>query len=275
MKYTQVKISIEPLIEGRELIYHYFGDSGYDLFEEEPTGVSAYIPAEKFNGNVLEEHLGNLKKEFKITHEIIDHPDVNWNAEWESNFDPIDVDGKLYIRAPFHEKKEGAEEIIILPQMSFGTGHHETTWLMARKCFDYDFKNKRVLDIGCGTGILAILASKLGASNVLAIDIEEWAYRNTLENIALNHAINIDVEKGDAQLLAGHLFNIILANINLNVLLADMKIYASVLDNKGVIFFSGIFETDLPRLKQAALEQGLELREIQSKNGWLVAIFTK
>jgi ribosomal protein L11 methyltransferase len=219
--------------------------------------------------------LESLKEEFKTSYEIIHHPDQNWNAEWESNFHPIEVDGKCFIRAPFHEPHPSLTEVIILPQMSFGTGHHETTWLMAKSLFDIDFNRKSVLDMGCGTGILAILASKLSASSILAIDIEEWAYLNTIENISLNKAINITVEKGGAELLASRLFNIILANINLNVLLNDMKSYSQSLEKGGVILFSGVFGTDLPQLQKKAEECGLVFVSREERNNWMVARFTK
>jgi ribosomal protein L11 methyltransferase len=275
MKYTQVKISISPIITGRELIYHVLDNEPYEYFEDETEGLSAYIPTHLFSENKLKVALETLKNEFQNSYEIIHHPDQNWNAEWESNFHPIEVDDKCYIRAPFHDPHPNLLEVIILPQMSFGTGHHETTWLMAKSLFDIDFKNKSVLDMGCGTGILAILASKLSASSILAIDIEEWAYLNTIENISLNKAINITVEKGGAELLASRLFNIILANINLNVLLHDMKFYSQSLEKGGIILFSGVFETDLPQLQKAAEASGLKFISKMEKNNWMVARFTK
>ncbi len=275
MKYTQVKINISPIITGRELIYYVLDNEPYEYFEDELVGLSAYIPTHLFSEEKLKLALGNLNNEFQNSYEIIHHPDQNWNAEWESNFHPIEVDDKCYIRAPFHDAHPKLLEVIILPQMSFGTGHHETTWLMAKSLFDIDFKNKSVLDMGCGTGILAILASKLSASSILAIDIEEWAYLNTIENISLNNAINISVEKGGAELLARRLFNIILANINLNVLLHDMKFYSQSLEKGGIILFSGVFETDLPQLQMAAEACGLKLISKMEKNNWMVARFTK
>jgi ribosomal protein L11 methyltransferase len=275
MKYTQVKITISPLIQGRELIYHVLEEEPYEYFEDEVDGLSAYVPTHLFSEHKLKDALEKLKDEFKSSYEIIHHPDQNWNADWESNFHPIEVDGKCFIRAPFHDPHPSLPEVIILPQMSFGTGHHETTWLMAKSLFDIDFKGKKVLDMGCGTGILAILASKLSASSVLAIDIEEWAYLNTIENISLNKAINITVEKGGAELLASRLFNIILANINLNVLLNDMNSYSQCLEKGGVILFSGVFGTDLPQLQKRAEECGLVFVSKEEKNNWMVARFTK
>lgn len=275
MKYTQVKITISPLITGRELIYHVLEEEPYEYFEDETEGISAYVPTHLFSEEKLVVALDSLKNEYQNSFEIIHHPDQNWNAEWESNFHPIEVDDKCYIRAPFHEAHPDLLEVIILPQMSFGTGHHETTWLMTKSLFDIDFKNKSVLDMGCGTGILAIVASKLSASSILAIDIEEWAYLNTIENISLNKAINITVEKGGAELLASRLFNIILANINLNVLLQDMKFYSQSLEKGGMILFSGVFETDLPQLQKAAESCGLNFISKMEKNNWMVARFTK
>lgn len=275
MKYTQVKIDIQPVITGRELIYHVLENEPYEYFEDEENGISAYIPSDSFFEANLKTALDKLKTEFTCSFAIIEHPDQNWNAEWESNFNPIEVEDKLFIRAPFHESHPVLPEVVILPQMSFGTGHHETTWLMVRAMFNLDFKNKSVLDMGCGTGILAIVASKLSASNVLAVDIEEWAYQNTLENCILNKAVNITVEKGGAELLASRLFQIILANINLNVLLNDMQSYALSLETGGTILFSGVFESDLARLKAKAESCGLTYAWHEQKNNWMVAGFNK
>lgn len=275
MKYTQVKIDIHPLITGRELIYHVLENEPYDYFEDEENGLSCYIPSDSFSEENLTSALDKLKDEFTCSFAVIHHPDQNWNAEWESNFHPIEVEDKLFIRAPFHQPHSRLPEVIILPQMSFGTGHHETTWLMVRAMHNLDIKNKSVLDMGCGTGILAILASKMSASSVLAIDIEDWAYQNTIENISLNLAINITVEKGGAELLASRLFQIILANINLNVLLHDMQFYAHCLENGGTILFSGVFESDLPQLKTKAESCGLNYAWHEQKNNWMVASFNK
>ncbi len=275
MKFTQVKIAIEPVITGRELLYHFLGELDYSTFEEEENGVSAYIETGLFSEKDLIIALDNLKNEFTFSYSIVHHAEENWNAEWESNFHPIEIPGKLFIRAPFHQKNESLPEVIILPQMSFGTGHHETTYLMASEMFETDLTNARVLDMGCGTGILAILASKLGASSILAIDIEEWAYRNALENLELNKTINTTVEKGGVELLAGRLFNIILANINLNVLLNDVNVYSKCLEKNGKILFSGVFVTDLPKLKNEAEKNGLTFISFKEKNNWMVALFTK
>lgn len=275
MKFTQVKIEIEPLISGRELIVHFLAELDYSTFEDEENGMSAYIETEAFSEDDLKNALDNLKSDFTFSYSIIHHPEQNWNAEWESNFHPIEIPGKLFIRAPFHEPHENLPEVVILPQMSFGTGHHETTYLMASEMFETGLTDTNVLDMGCGTGILAILSSKLGASSILAIDIDDWAYRNTLENLAINKTINIAVEKGGAELLAGRLFNVILANINLNVLLNDVNVYSKCLEKNGKILFSGVFVTDLPELKTEAEKNGLTFISYKEKNNWMVALFTK
>jgi ribosomal protein L11 methyltransferase len=252
------------------------GEVGFDSFVETENGLDAFIPEDQYHQGTVEEILPQYAEAFKAVFTIERIEQKNWNAEWESNFHPIEVNDQCLIRAPFHEPQDAyAFQLVIRPQMSFGTGHHETTWLMARRMFALELKGKSVLDMGCGTGVLAILASKMGASPVTAIDIDEWSYLNTIENAELNNTSPIIVEKGDAALLAGRHFQVILANINRNVLIADMPSYVRSLSAGGTILFSGIFVTDEPLIRSTAEGLGLIFEGMEEKNNWVVLQFKK
>lgn len=206
--------------------------------------------------------------------------DQDWNRLWEENFTPIVVDGRIQVRAGFHEPLPGVEyEIIIEPKMSFGTGHHATTALMLRMVLDYADRicGKRVLDMGCGTGILAIMAAKVGAKEVTGIDIDEWAYRNAMENLRNNHIQDrVEIRIGDAALLEGEApFDVILANINRNILLEDMAHYVERLNVNGLLIMSGFYQQDLPLIRQRAEELGLVLLQEKEENKWTAACFYK
>lgn len=275
MDYIKVSFELEPVLPAREILYAELGELPFESFEETENGLEAYIPAPDFKGEMLEnliiDSLPNQNVDFKT--ETIEQQ--NWNAVWESNFEPIIVNEQCVIRAPFHEKSNVQYDILISPQMSFGTGHHETTFLISNELFNLDLKNKSLLDMGCGTGVLAIIAYKLGATPIEAIDIEEWAFENTLDNNKLNEVNDMAVFHGDASLLKGKKFDIILANINRNILLNDMSIYSKCLNAGGKILFSGFYETDVPSIKASAIENGLIFEKIEVKNNWTMALFTK
>lgn len=276
MEYVAAHFDLEELLPFREILLYELGELGFESFEEHEEGLSAYIPSDHFNKQALDEMLVPYADQFKWELSFETIPQQNWNAQWESNFHPIVVNEKCSIRAPFHPSFPNTEiELIIRPQMSFGTGHHETTWLMSRRIFGLELKNKSLLDMGCGTGVLAILAAKLGAGPITAIDIDEWSYENTLENNQLNNISGMIVEKGDASLLAGRSFQVILANINRNVLLADMGTYATCLQAGGRILFSGFFVSDVETIRQAAEKQGLIFEGQDEKNNWVVLEFKK
>lgn len=276
MTYIELAISVTPKEQGCDILIAHLSELDFESFVENDTGFSAFIQEEKYNEseviNIFNLYASELKVEF--SKKII--PQQNWNKEWESSFEPIDVAGKCLIRAPFHDtNKKYLFDIIIEPKMSFGTGHHDTTQLMIQKLLTINIKNKSLLDMGCGTGVLAILASKMGAHPITAIDIDDWSVENSIENTKRNNINNVIVQKGNAQLLAKNTFNTILANINKNVLLADMETYLKCLENNGNLVLSGFFDTDIDDLKSKAFEIGLKFEEKVVSNQWAMLYFTK
>lgn len=274
MNYLAYHFKVNPTQPGSEILIALISDFGFDSFDYNETGFVAYIKEE------LASHV-DLKdlefEDFNYTYSIDKIAEINWNAEWEKNFEPVFVDDKLMIRAPFHERNPAFKyEILITPKMSFGTGHHQTTRMMCQEMFAADFQNKRVLDMGCGTGILAILAKQLHASDVLGIDIDEWSVENSLENCAMNNCEDIVIRKGDVHLLDSEKpFDILLANINKNILRADIPHYSLKLVSGGKLFLSGFFTTDIPELKEVAAANGLRFVSDAHENEWAVARFEK
>jgi ribosomal protein L11 methyltransferase len=250
-------------------------EAGFDSFNEEENLLSAYIDADFFTENILKE-ITFLKTHTELKIEIKPLEDINWNKEWESNYQPVTIDGKCHVRAPFHPPfADIAYEIVIEPKMAFGTAHHETTQLMAGWLMDLDVRGKDVLDMGCGTGILAILANKMGAGNVTGIDNDEWAWRNGSENFRINGVAAGNVFIGDAALIMPDSYDLILANINRNVLLQDMKAYFTGLRKNGMILFSGFYQKDIEAITASASEQGLHLKGSRTLNDWAVLLFYK
>jgi ribosomal protein L11 methyltransferase len=275
LNYLEFKFQVSPAIPGTDLLISALAEIGFESFEEQAAGCKAWIPSDFYDASLFDE-LDILKDPvFTITYEMEIIEAKNWNAEWENGFEPVIV-GECIIRAPFHSPAPSFRyEIVILPQMSFGTGHHETTSLMVEKLLTLDLKGKSVLDMGCGTGVLAILASKRGAAGIWAIDNNENAVENTMENILLNGIKEVLVHKGDARMLHGKIFQVILANINRNILMADMKNYASCLEPGGKILLSGFFETDIAQLTNCCLENHLSLSAQGIKNEWALLEFIK
>jgi ribosomal protein L11 methyltransferase len=275
MDYVEVNFEISPLEPWRDVLISELADIDFESFVETEGGLQAYIQKELFNESklagidVLQQH-GVL-----ITQMVTPIKGQNWNATWESDFHPIEVTETCRIRAPFHDSTNVPFEIIILPKMSFGTGHHETTWLMMKTLLALDVTNQKVLDMGSGTGVLAILAEKKGAAHVWAIDVDDWAYENALENCTLNHSVNITVEKGNVSNIEGLSFHVILANINKNVLLQDMSAYSNALLPGGKLLISGFFELDAPDLVRKAAECNLAAVQREFKNHWACIEFQK
>ena len=217
------------------------GDIGYESFDENEKIIKAYIPENDYSEVSLDELLNEIPQEFgRISYEVLKIEQQNWNEEWERHFNPVLIDDTVLIKASFHQNlPQSLYEIIIDPKMSFGTGHHSTTALMIKMMITMDFKNKDVLDMGCGTGVLAILAHKLGASHVSAVDIDEWAVNNAKENLQHNSIKNFEIWQGGAETLTNNKFDVILANINRNILVNDMPAYANSLKKGGLLILSG------------------------------------
>ena len=278
MDYFEYEILIQPFSEEKaEIIIAKLAETGFESFEETDFGVKAYSPQNLSNEKNIIETLDNIKfekTEISYSHKIIKAQ--KWNVVWESNFEPIYIEGKIFVRAPFH-KPEGKfkHEIIIEPKMSFGTGHHETTSLMMGQMLHFDFHNKIVLDIGCGTGILAILSAQLGANDITAIDFDEWAYENSIENFERNNCSFIKPILGDATKVPNKKFDIVLANINRNVLLNDIKLYTEFLNPVGHLLISGFYNSDIPLIKEEANKHMLVLISEKFKNNWVACNFLK
>ena len=259
--------------ENREILIAYLSEIGFESFEETDESLKAYIRADAFDPIDFGKEI--MERFSAISCAVSTIPKQNWNETWEKNFEPLQI-GEVYIRAPFHKSRSASGyELVIEPKMSFGTGHHATTTLMVMEMMKIRFRNKKVLDMGCGTSLLAILASKLGADKVLAVDIDEWAVENSKENCLRNEVSNVDVIKGDAAVIKGSTFDIILANINRNVLLADLEIYSTSLNNGGFLLLSGFYEADMQEIRHRAEETGLIFSGGDVLNQWAVMQFNK
>ena len=260
----------------KDMFMELLGEIGFDSFMDTDEGFDAFcqeplLNDEELNDIMQMEQFANVKL---IKKELI--PDQDWNATWEASYEPVIINEFCRIRAPFH-KVEGSYkyDLIIEPKMSFGTAHHETTSQIIELMLKSDFTGQNLLDMGSGTGVLAILAKKLGSATTVAIDNDEWAYRNALDNISLNDENEIIVELGDASSLNDRQFDVILANINRNILLRDMKEYVKCLVDGGKIFFSGFYEEDLVLITKEAERLGLTYSNHVTKNNWTAAVFVK
>jgi len=275
MQYVEIKCYVQPLEAGSEVLVALLADIGCESFMEFEEGVMAYVPKKDFKKELLEMLPIPEDAGFTYRYEISEIEDQNWNAVWESNYEPVLIENQCYIHAPFHEvRKDVAYDILVEPKMSFGTAHHETTALMISYLLQEDCKGKEVLDMGCGTGVLAILASMRQAKHIIAIDTDEWAFENCCENAQRNCIANMDCLLGDVNRIPHTAFDIILANINRNVLLQDMATYAARLKAGGVLFLSGFYETeDLPIIKNEAARQGLSYVSHKTKNKWTAVKF--
>jgi len=259
----------KPLEPAVEILIAELGYAGFESFVETEEGVTAYIQKEEWQDNILDDiHVLN-SDEFEISYTHEDIEQTNWNEEWEKNFKPIVVDATCSVRAPFHDKPNTQYDIVIEPKMSFGTGHHETTHMMIQHILSNDVAGKSVLDMGCGTGVLAILAEMKGAKPIDAIDIDNWCYLNSLENVERNNCSEISVYEGDATLLKEKQYDVIIANINRNILLRDLKIYISCLNGNGILFLSGFYSHDIPVIEQECNLHGLKLKKTLQRNNWV------
>lgn len=273
--YIEYTFEVQPKEPATEILIAQLGFVGFESFVENEEGVIAYIQKQDWNEDILNDVFILNSEEFTFKFDYKEVAQTNWNAEWEKNFEPIQVDDLVSIRAPFHENPNLEYDIVIEPKMSFGTGHHETTHMMVQHLIDLDLTNKKVLDMGCGTGILAIFAEMKGANPIDAIDIDHWCYENSLENAERNNCKNISVYEGDVALLHGREYDVIIANINRNILLADMKVYTSCLRENGVLLLSGFYEEDIPMIHEEVSKYGLTFNKKISRNNWVALRYIK
>lgn len=260
-----------------DLLVATLGEIGFDSFEETTQGLIGYCPAPIFSEKAMKEAINTMIISISYSYSITFIADQNWNETWEQNsFDPIEIDTRCVIHSSQKPvSKIFTYDIIINPKQAFGTGTHETTRMMLEFLLENDLKNKDVLDMGCGTGVLSIMASLRGANSIESIDIDNWSHENTLENIALNSLKNITVILGDASLLTHQQFHLILANINRNILLNDMVKYVQVLVPQGLLVMSGFYKNDYPLIQEKAERLGLKQVSYQENNEWMMGCFMK
>jgi len=273
--YIAYDFIVSPKEPATEMLIAQLGYIGFESFVENENGVVAYIQKKEWNSDKVEDLYLLNSNEFDITFNYSEIEQTNWNKEWEKNFNPIQVNGQVSIRAPFHENPSLNFDIVIEPKMSFGTGHHETTHMMVQHLLALDLKNKKVLDMGCGTGILAIFAEMKGAQPTDAIDIDSWCYENSLENVQRNGCKHINVLEGDSSLLKGKEYDVVIANINRNILLSDMKIYTDCLSENGVLLLSGFYKEDISIIESEVIKYGLVLDKMIQKNNWVALKYMK
>ena len=275
MNYYEVTFTYDTAIEASavsDILAAELGEIGFESFTENEQGLQAYVPENLFSKTALEEKLNEFPLEnvaFHYTSQLVESKD--WNEEWEKNyFKPIRIGNECIIRASFHEAEPGyTYNILIDPKMAFGTGNHATTYQMITFMLELDLTGKKLLDMGCGTAVLAILAKMKGAGQVVAIDIDEWAYNNALENIRINQTPDIEVALGGAERIAEYgTFDVIFANINRNILLADMGHYATAMHPGSELFMSGFYPEDIPALIEEGARHGLKYTDKKEKNGW-------
>jgi ribosomal protein L11 methyltransferase len=271
--YIAYYFTARPLQPAVEILIAELSDAGFESFLETNEGLTAYIQKEHWNDAILNDIQILHSEAFKIEFTFEEIAQTNWNVEWEKNFHPIIVDDICLVRAPFHERLDTLYDIVIEPKMSFGTGQHETTYLMIQHILKNDLKDKSVLDMGCGTGVLAILAELKGAKPIDAIDIDNWCYRNSLENVERNGCQYISVFEGDIGMIKNNKYDVIIANINRNVLLSDIKSYAISLNKNGSLFLSGFYVEDIAIIEKECNRNMLKLEEKLEKNNWVALNF--
>lgn len=272
--YIAYDFNVSPKEPATEMLIAQLGYVGFESFVEQDYGVTAYIQKQEWNSKILEDVFMLNSNEFNITFEYNEIAQTNWNEEWEKNFNPIQVDDLVSIRAPFHTNPSLQFDIVIEPKMSFGTGHHETTHMMVQHLLALDLDTKKVLDMGCGTGILAIFAEMKGAKPIDAIDIDSWCYENSLENIQRNNCNHITVYEGDASVLKEK-YDVIIANINRNILLSDMKTYTDCLNENGVLLLSGFYKEDIVIIEDEVTKYGLTFETMIQRNNWVALKYVK
>ena len=271
MDYIELKVDLKPRNPWSEILTAELSELGFESFVDTETGIEAYAPVEGFDFDFVVKNslLSGENQDVEIAFEKIIIPHQNWNAQWESDFQPVEVEDYLTIVAPFHSKEDKKGMIVeIQPQMSFGTGHHQTTWLMSKFLFEIGQLPDSVLDMGTGTGVLAIIAEKLGSKKIVAIDIEDWSAINAKENTERNNCSNIETYCGDIELIDSKSFGLIIANINKNVLKAQIPSYSKTLLVGGTLLISGFFESDVEEMIQFASDYHLKMVKVLTKETW-------
>lgn len=278
MDYLELNVKITPLQPFGEILIAQLVELGFDSFVDTEEGIQAYGPVDQVDMDVVlnETILGEQREDVQLEFSTVVIEGQNWNAVWEADFEPVYVEEYVSILAPFHDKAEAKGMVVeIQPKMSFGTGHHQTTWMMSKALFEMGPMPTHVLDMGTGTGVLAIIAEKLGADQIVAVDIEDWSVENTIENAERNNCTKIESLCGDIDILEGRSFELILANINRNVLVAHMPFYAKMLTTGGTLMLSGFFDSDVNDLVANAAQYGLEKVHVYQKDNWCAIKLTK
>jgi ribosomal protein L11 methyltransferase len=278
MNYYELTVQLSDFDRWNDILVAYLAELDYESFQEEAPTVKAYIQEASYNGEALQKLLNNLQAEQDVVSSFAVNfiPQQNWNAQWEAQFDPVFIDDLIRIVAPFHHLDAfSGIEIMIEPKMSFGTGHHQTTHLMCATMMEMDFQGKRVLDMGSGTGVLAILAEKRGATDIVAIDIEAWSAENCADNAVRNGCQYIQSLLGGIDVIPTEPFDYILANINKNVLTAQISTYVERMKDGAHLFLSGFFVSDTDELKKMALDLNLQFQAQHEREGWAVLLFKK
>ncbi len=274
--FVEVDIELKPFDPWADLVSQDLTELEFDSFSQEGEHLKAYVKSDLFKESSLKDVLSRYKDHFSSSYVITKIPAKNWNVEWEANFHPLVISEKIYIRAPFHKENPDCEyEILLTPKMSFGTGHHATTSMMMQEMLRVDFSNSRVLDVGCGTAILSVLADKLQSSEILAIDNDDWAVTNSFENIEINNCNKITVEKAEVSTVKQGFFNVILANINRNVIVNDIATYAELMSEKSHLLLSGFRMEDVSQLQNLARQLNLKSVNMMNEGEWCMLHFVK
>lgn len=276
MLYKEVEFTVLPVDPAVEILIAELGELPFDSFEETEKGCLAYIPAKDFNEVELKETLTLLSDEFTVSYIVKESEDINWNEEWEKNYDAVEIAGNVRIYAPFHEPNPACKfNIIIEPKMSFGTAHHPTTAQMIMQLLKEDVVGKSVMDMGSGTAVLAVLAKQMGAAKTDAIDNDEWAFNNALENVKMNSCDNIGVFLGDATWLTDEKYEVFIANINRNILLNDIHVYAKHMTKGATLLLSGFYESDIDTISEECAKNDLTFNNYIVEKDWVSVKYIK
>lgn len=274
MDYIEIQFVLKERVPIIDVFIQEIADLGFDAFQENLNILSSYIPSINYNEKKLQELLGNYST-FIISFKAIDHPYKNWNKKWESSFEPIQINENCQIRASFHQPSDKKYDIIINPKMSFGTGHHETTRLIAKDLFKHDLKNKTILDFGSGTAILSILAEKLGAKEIDAVEIDKNANQNAIQNLANNNCKAIKIIDGGGNDIPNKKYDYLIVNINRNTIIEEFTNFLKVMKKNSMVLFSGFFESDIDYIKDLSIKSGLKILYSDLENQWALLVMTK